>query len=249
MFKKALIASAILAASTGIAFANGGTPSTYTPPMASTMHDFYVGAGVSRDFGTFNFQTTEYDSLGSGQILDTTNTDFGKDGWNGDLFGGLGFTFQDHYYLAGEIFGSISNVKATSSYTALQSNGVVVSATPIELKLRHSYGVSLIPGLKLNDSTMLYGRVGWIRSRFGITLSNGVQSIDNNTSKNGLQLGVGLNTMVTNNVSARMEYDWNDYGKISQNIYTNSVLTDNLTVKPRVDQLKLAVIYHFMAAA
>ncbi len=80
MFKKAIIATAVLAASTGLAFANGGT---YQPAPHAT-HSAYVGVAVSRDFFQIDADGDNHDN----------SVDFGHDGWNGELNAGLGWVFQ-----------------------------------------------------------------------------------------------------------------------------------------------------------
>ena len=204
MFKKAIIATAVLAASTGLAFANGGT---YQPAPMHTCTT-YVGVAVSRDFFNVSTDNNHHNN-------NYGNIDLGNDGWNGELNAGLGWAFQDHYYLGGEIFGTVSSAKIH----VLNDN----------VRYKYSYGIDFVPGVKISDSTMLYGKVGYVRGKFDAP----------NTSswRNGLQLGIGFETMITNNVSTKLEYDWNHYSKFSD---TN--------IRPTVDSVKLGVAYHFMSA-
>ena len=214
MFKKTLLASAVLAASTGVALANGGS---YTPPKPQSAYNVYVGAGVSRD--AFNYEEP---------IAKGYKDDKGGKGWNGDLFAGVGYTFQHRYYIAGEIFGSLSNAKL--AYYDKNAAGKFYKE---ELQAKHSYGISLIPGVKLSDSTMMYGRVGLNQTKFECKEKGTSES----KNKSGLQLGLGVQTMVANNVSLRMEYDWNHFGDIK----AKGIKADNLTT----NQVKLQVAYHF----
>jgi len=200
MFKKAIIATAVLAASTGLAFANGGTMQ-----QPHCTHSAYVGVAVSRDAFT---------------IDGTEGVDLGTVGWGGELNAGIGWVFQDHYYLGGEIFGTANNA-------SIDVLGLA------KLKYRYSYGIDLVPGVKISDSTMLYGKVGYVRGNFkGTATTTGSSST---TNFNGLQLGVGMETMVTNNVSAKIEYDYNRYSKKGGS-------------RPQIDTVKLGVAYHFMSA-
>ncbi len=80
---------------------------------------------------------------------------------------------------------------------------------------------------------MLYGKVGYIRAKFEADADG--YSDDN--SRNGLQLGLGMETMLTNNVSAKIEYDWNHYAKFNGG-----------DARPQVNSVKLGVAYHFMSA-
>lgn len=220
MFKKAIIATAVLAASTGLAFANGGT---YQPAPHAT-HSAYVGVAVSRDFLTLD-QDHKRHNLGS--------TDLGSDGWNGELNAGLGWVFQDHYYLGAEIFGTVSSaeIKSNAAVDGISANS--------KFEYKYSYGIDFVPGVKISDSTMLYGKVGYVRGEFdtraNATVFGQTFSAKQDKGLNGLQLGIGLETMITNNVSTKIEYDWNNYEKING-------------VRPNVDSVKLGVAYHFMSA-
>lgn len=169
----------------------------------------------------------------------------------------------------------------------------IINATA-KAKLNHSFGISIAPGFKIAHSTNLYGRLGWVYGRFkledngtnqlvaealppgGIALSSAVGTITPtgifdgfpvNQSKNraGVQLGIGLETMLTRNLGLRGEYDWERYGEISFRAGTNGALSTNgfdsfglptltnhnfvnvaaITIKPTIDKFKLALIYHF----
>jgi len=205
-FNKAIIASAVFAATAGLAFANGGT---YVPPAAHHDGSFYAGVGVSRDFTRYEINTHDHDG----------RVDVGDSGWDGHLYAGYGMTFQDHYYLGGEVFGAYSSNK--------------VGVPGDDMRLKYSFGISLLPGVKLSDSTMLYTRIGWVNSKF--------EGPGFDRSRNGVQLGVGFETMVANNVSARLEYDWARYQRFSAAGF-------GAGARPEVNVVNLDVSYHFMAA-
>lgn len=210
MFKKAIIASAVLAASTGLAFANGGT----YQPAPSCVHSCYVGVAVSRDFFEIN--------TNAGRL---NNVDLGNDGWNGELNVGFGWVMQDHYYIGAEVFGDVTSAK--------------INLGGFSVKNKYDYGIDLVPGVKISDSTMLYGKVGYVRGHFSNVPVGlvGARVVTGSINRNGLQLGLGLETMVTNNVSAKIEYDYNRFSKFK-----------NTNVRPTVDQVKFGVAYHFMEA-
>src|SRR5262249_20316009 len=110
-------------------------------------------------------------------------------------------------------------------------------------------GIDLIPGVKVSDSSMLYGRVGWVRGKFRTSIDPFIVSAPANDqifvstgnfsrdkSSNGIQLGVGLETMVTNNVSLKVEYDWDRF--------SNSSFGGH----PTVNKALVGVTYHFFSA-
>ena len=258
MLKKILLTNIMLAAS-GVVLANGGG---FVPPASNCVGAFYVGAAVSRDLA--HFKTNDKisilsTSIDDGSLLqDPASTDFRRkldwnaDGYGGEILAGYGLVFNDHFTLAAEAFGDLSSAKGrfNEALTSPSLNSTFINNGNI--RVRNSFGVSLLPGFKLSSSTNLYARVGWIDSRFKqqaniVSTSFNTVTTPVNTQlqfnafalqatfpsyKSGIQLGLGMETMVTQNVGIRGEYDWNRYGNVNG-------------VKPTIDQFKLAAIYHF----
>lgn len=255
MVKKALIASAVVAATSGVALANGGA---FVPPPPHCVGAFYIGAAISRDIAKAKVDDSTYfvpqfDNVGPFQqsVLSgstpfqffSRNFDWNADGIDGELLVGYGMVFDDRYTLAAEIFGDISSDRGRFN-ESVTLPGFSTSFDNASLKVNDSFGVSIKPGFKISDSTNFYGSVGWVISRFKVdrgfpgnfnTFNNGFTpftpgnffvvnpfltgaSFDNNgrsNSRSGIQLGVGMETMVTQNVGIRGEYDWERYGNFN----------------------------------
>jgi len=164
MLKKLFVASAILAASTTVAFANG------VP---------YVGAGL----GIKSTNGARYMPI--------------------NVFAGYGAIVSPGLYVAGELGADLTSVNLSNTSS---------------LKTTHGLGVSVIPGVMLSDNTMLYGRLGIIRSKFSTRYANGGQ------------LGLGMETRMAQNVSVRGEYVYTSY---------------NRSQSPKSDQFNLGLVYKF----
>ena len=126
-------------------------------------------------------------------------------------FVGFGGALNQEVYLAGELTVTIA--------TAEISDG--------GLKTSYGYGVSILPGVMLSDYTLAYIRLGLVRTRFS----------SENTTTSGMQLGIGMQTNVTQNVDLRGGYDFtayrsfdNPFGRVSS---------------PRSDAFNLALVYKF----
>jgi opacity protein-like surface antigen len=206
-------------------------------------YDVYVGGGFSRDMlssdanivatgnGLFNKE-----SIFKGSLNNSSKQ--GSNGWSGEIFAGIGKVFNKQYYLAGEIFGSLGNLtqEANFTYLGLTNKLHIYEKT----KIKHSYGISIIPGFKLSQNYMIYGRLGFIRTK--IKLDAGVTShISENDSelpapfnkplskqfsqsknKNGIQLGFGMQGKLSQHISARIEYDWTHFGKVFDENFSKS---------------------------
>ncbi|MEM1243983.1 MAG: outer membrane beta-barrel protein [Pseudomonadota bacterium] len=252
MLKKIFIACALLASST-MAFANGGT---YLPAAPHYNGNFYLGVGIARDTGRANVVDSVSTNDSTIPRLHAINGDLGIDGIAGRLVGGYGVTFMNRYYLAVEGFGELTS---NQGKTTIVGNGGVGSEA-WQLRERYSYGVRLVPGFKLTDSTMFYGTVGWVRSRFQLTNSgkgsfdqtgfvyipNGVEK-----SRNGIAAGAGLQVMLANNVSMRAGWEWRRYRSFNSPLATR-VIEQSIVARSRAeikhlttDQFYLDMIYHF----
>jgi opacity protein-like surface antigen len=177
MFKKLLIASAVLAVSSSMAFANGAP---------------YIGLSTG--------------------VIDNTASNLNYRGMPGTIFAGYGAAMGQGLYLGGEVFGSFGTA-------AISDNG---------LKSTYNYGISFIPGFMLSDHTMGYARLGLVRNRF--TPKGNIPS----TTVSGAQLGIGIQTSLTQNWDLRGEYT-----------YTASRHIPNLSGDPRTDAATFGLVYKF----
>lgn len=159
MFKKLLIASAILATTSSLAFAEAAP---------------YIGAGLG--------------------VTNNTSSSSSFRGVTGTVMGGYGATVNQNIYLGGEVFGT--------GFTTVLDNNTKNSPS---LRTTYGYGASFIPGLMLSDHTMTFVRLGAVRTRFS----------NLNSTSTGGQLGLGMQTNITQNWDLRGEYDYTSYGKVS----------------------------------
>jgi opacity protein-like surface antigen len=228
-------------------------------PPAMTLHDgFYVGVGAGYD----SYRIKDRDDL---TIVDAADVTLGSTseslnhsatGWMGGIFAGYGHYF-DMFYLGAELNGNMSNADATRSMT--DSNG---DSAHLKIKARGSYGIGVLPGIKVNDSTLLYARLGYLRTNFKVNESstddagdldgdqNVTYSYSSSKWRNGFNYGVGLETYIAENVSVRGEYTHTSYqsksnsvAMIDADLGTTTTITSKL--KPSNNEFMLSVLYHF----
>jgi len=132
---------------------------------------------------------------------------------------GYGAMVSQSIYLAGEVFG----VVGTSTVT----NNNQLGWSP---RTTYGYGLSFIPGIMVSDHTMTYARLGVVKSRF----SNSGSGIFKNVSstETGTQVGLGMQTSLTQNWDLRGEYDYTKY----KNTKSSS---------PQSDAFNIGFIYKF----
>lgn len=117
----------------------------------------------------------------------------GFDGIGGTVFAGYDFALSENVFAGVE-----ANFDLASAKSGNKTNG---------LQLDYMFGASGRLGYNLNSSTALYGRVGYQRLR-GTTYDAGLKD---SSSNDGLRLGAGLETAVTEQLSLRFEYNRTHY--------------------------------------
>ena len=191
MYRKLVIATAILAASSSVAFAGKNYKGDYKAEAAPCP--------------SYSYMTGPYVGLSVGVRDNYSGTPTVYKGFEGTLSGGWGFMFSPMFYLAGEIFvGDSANIKDFKEETGT-GDGVRSS---------WNYGVSIIPGMMITDHVLAYVRVGGTWTNFTEAHNHG-SSTDN---KGAWQVGVGGQTNVFQNWDVRAEYIYSGYGKVTKSI-------------------------------
>jgi opacity protein-like surface antigen len=152
-----------------------------------------------------------YVGFGTGIITNTaTNTNYR--GLPGRVLVGYGANMGQGLYLGGEVLGSLGSI-------TISDNG---------LKSTYNYGISFIPGLMISDHTMTFARLGLVRTHF--TPKGNIAS----ATISGVQLGLGIQTGLTQNWDLRAEY-----------VFTASKSMSNLSGHPRTDAANAGLVYKF----
>jgi opacity protein-like surface antigen len=164
----------------------------------------YVGINAGRKAQSSTVSSSTVGSTG----LTTT---WGADGFAEGLKLGYGYQFNSWFYLGTEAFAQLSQ--------GLEPQELGTSNTAEGSSL----GLSLLPGYILNQSNLLFGRVGAIRTHFNGYYYGG-SPINFDVNKIGLELGLGYETALTQCLSLVAEYDWSIYPSI---YYSNGDNTNN----------------------
>jgi outer membrane immunogenic protein len=78
-----------------------------------------------------------------------------------------------------------------------------------DLRQGRTFGATARLGYLLDESGLLYARGGWANARF--TADDGVDRVSEN--RDGFTVGAGYERYLSDNVSARIEYNYSDFGK------------------------------------
>jgi hypothetical protein len=119
---------------------------------------------------------------------------------------GYGSQLSPYFSLAGEIFGTPATLEIQNNF----------GYGGMSLKTSWDYGASILPAVNINADMMGYLRLGGIESHF--------HSI--RTTTPGLQVGIGLQTELSETFDIRGEYIYTTYrseaslGSVKQDMYT-----------------------------
>lgn len=177
----------------------------------------------------------------NGQTL-TLDPVLNLSGLVGDLILGYGKTFDKFYntYLGLEVF--LSGSAADNSYElSLPTFPIVIDTDVI---VNGSYGVNLLPGIKLNPASLLYLKIGYNWSLVSIEETirdnTGDPSVEMNESNtgHGFSYGIGLESAVDDHFSVRAELNHSSYDSFTTELGTKINASDN--------QVLLGLVYHFI---
>lgn len=202
----------------------------------SLLTGWYVGGQAAYDSyrvrDTFNAPAVIAD-----EAFTTTNVRNAV-GIAGGLFAGYGMQFDGPWYLGAELWANASNAGAsTHSITFTDADSL-----SSDIQGNWSWGVSVLPGYKVNCGTLLYSRLGYARHRLKTTASFTDADLGRTFSHNnsdwfsGFEYGIGLETVVAGPWSVRGEFDHTFLGSNTHNFTTYSA-SDN--------QFSLGLVYHF----
>lgn len=177
------IASALLGGVTLVAV--GAAPSLAQSPFDGA----YVGV------------FTGYSDTNASAASGTTNAKIDADAWLYGAYAGYGKTFDKLYLGAEAELGSAS----------LSNNSGTVAGLATKLDANESWGLSARAGYLATNDLLVYGRAGWQRTNYDVTVGTGANRIKVGDNLDGYRLGGGLEYAVTDNVLVRTEYNYVNY--------------------------------------
>ena len=207
----------------------------YTPSEPRSLHDgFYIGAEAGYD--SYKMRSNINISRGGLSLFQQT-PDLDAVGLSYTLLGGYGRVFDDPLYLGAEFYYNSSQANTSQNIGVLDG---FVGVYNIKSLVLGSYGVSLMPGIKLGESALLFIKGGYTRVEAKTYETSGLLGVNNAQSNgvNGVNFGLGFEADMYKNVSVRGEYT-----HVNCENFTTRVGT---RVTPSNNQFMFGVIFHFI---
>lgn len=224
---KVLAGALIAVSATGVALAGNYKGEGYYKgdvpcPVRGLKDGIYLGAQVGYDSYRIRENQALPGPVNGNPAIDLT-------GWVGGLFLGYGQYVTNQFYLGAEILGNYSGANTSYSFGSYNS----------KVTVKGSAGIDFIPGLKLNDSSLGYLRLGYKWARFQSQESlTGGSAASKSSTQGGFNYGLGIETLVYENWSIRTEYTHTNYNSFTSGLGTKFSPSDN--------QVMLGVLYHFV---
>lgn len=194
------------------------------PPVNGLRDGIYIGLGAGYDTYRMHQDVSVVDIDG---VIDQSNPAINTRGFVGTLFGGYGQYF-DWFYIGGELLFNYSGANSSFSLNNYHSN----------VDVRSSYGAGVIPGIRVNENSLFYARVGYVRTFFRASENGLIGSQGSSSWKGGVSTGVGIETAIYENFSMRAEYTYTTYNSFNSSLF-------NTEFTPSNNQFMLSGIYHF----
>lgn len=195
-----------------------------------------------------------------------------KSGVTAGLHMGYGKMIHKGYFGA-EVFGSFCNHQQEGSAFSHRRN---IAGTPYDETISNKtiakifgleYGADFIPGYLVSPTTLLFGRVGVVRSKIGLSSDSdftyrystnidiGTAGANGSETKLGLRLGLGIKQIFLKNFCAGLSYVYTNYGNVSASDKKaiwglapseQDFITINSKINMRTQVFLLSLTYNFL---
>lgn len=188
-------------------------------------------------------------------ILEPAEFDVEGGGASGLLGVGYEHQFHQHWVLGAEVTAGATNASVTHRDAALLTDTNLTSK--LVTNLRNDFALLFKPGYVFKGHTQLYALIGPRWGNFESTLTTNVitSTLKDSVSNYelGITAGVGMEHMLTNNLSLGLEYAYTSYGSIESPTtnFTGSInsstfnTTDETDIKVSSNTVQAVLSYHF----
>jgi outer membrane immunogenic protein len=238
-----LIASGLLAFAAGPAFAadrDVRMPLKAAPAAGESYawSGFYVGAHAGYAFGSDNYEIDP----AAAALFGISNVNlFGSRGFSGGVLAGYNVPFAQRWLVGIEADWSKQDIATRFEFGSIGGTEIVAKQD-WTASLRGRLGYFVTPG------TLVYGTAGWAWSKVDISIAAFGGTLTSSGDIHGVQVGGGVETAITPNLHARLEYlqTFYDTAAFSQDVANFLGVAG---IKPTVGLARLAAVYQFGGAA
>ena len=197
-------------------------------PVTAGWPGFYAGAQLGRD--TLNLHTQ------GGRDQGTDSGEFSDSGAGGGLFTGYGWSWNRWY-------AGLEAEYADGNASIHHSKSKAGSRT-LDLDRNSSYGLAVRAGYQLPAGTLLYGRLGKVRTNFDAYTtvnSRPEDAFDEQRTEDGLRYGIGTDIPLSEHLFVRLDYSLTEYDDFDAHIVDSSDVTQTESFSPKDSLFRLGL--------
>ena len=167
-----------------------------TAAQADACHSWGNKFHIGFQGGMLNFNS-KATFKGNKNTAASQTTDIGKNGYTGAI--AFGYTMQFNANFAAFVEAYIGKDHAEGKDQNKNNNGNTEDTTKASKKKVY-YGISVNPSLVINQNTLVFVKMGYEFGKHELSLAVQNQDIEKGSKKSNFVLGLGIKTMVTNNI-------------------------------------------------
>jgi outer membrane immunogenic protein len=200
--------------------------------LAAPAYAGFTGVQIGIDVGQVWADANQENFGNIGGPFIFTQADAEPAGWVYGVHGGYNMEVAPGLIIGGELAVAFNDMKGNDGGAGGDRNG---------LDGKYQAALRAKAGTMLSPTSMLYVTAGWqYLSAEGVVLNPPVEKID--TSFNGYTLGGGLEFTVGSGLTARMQYQFADYGDKRVSYPTNLY---DINTGPQSHEVTLGLTYGF----
>ncbi|MGQ3889450.1 outer membrane protein [Legionella sp. CNM-1927-20] len=204
---------------------------------------FYIGASTGPEGALFyqRSHVTRFSIHPTDRFDVIDKNRFAGTGVFGSIFGGYGRSFN-RFYLALEANANISSLE----YKHTNDEYIHANFSKTTFTIKRSYGVSLLPGYFLSETTLFYGRVGYANGR--VKIFEGADPSINSSTNNldGIRFGLGVRHAFSPQWIGMMDYSQTHYDHVTSHTFDPfGSVAKHTKITPYTAQVAFGLIYSF----
>ena len=205
----------------------------------------YLGAQMGYQSTDMEYSDKYSDDFGS----NVKTTDYSVDGVAGGIFAGAKFYVAEGLYIAPEV-----NLSTSTADGGNEENwsypGYATGDYKQEVEAGTSYGLSVLFGKDLTASTTVYGRLGYQRTEYEVTVSGSNRdTMSEDETFGGVRYGIGMETDLAERLALRLDWSQTQYSDESFSETTidpfGGSFTETDTFEPTESLFQAGVVYKF----
>lgn len=209
--------------------------------IAAIAADSYVGLQLGSHF------FSEAQTITAQNVSGYIHRHQAIDGVEASVLYGRRVMKKQFYLLDAEVFAGYNADKNSSTNTLTGPPFM----TSLSQKLTYSLGARLLPGYQIHPNASLFGLVGYIQTQLRSVSADGVTdgvSGHQSLNFNGLQLGLGANIDLKNNLKLRLQDSYAFYAGRALTTYSSGLAQLPITFKmsPYANVVSIGLVKQFL---